>query len=152
MRVLCLLLLIKLISRKIDFSSFGRRPSVRRTRGICLKNNSLYRLRCRRNPQTLSLATHDGWRSVNATPRMAHRVTGAILRIYLFCCGNYSVENKRFCVFCAVCVRYNYQRIQQIALATEGSTNLNETVFICTNLNFIGKKRPISLCLYYIFL
>ena len=50
----------KLVSRKI-----------RRTRRLCLKNNSIYILRCRWNPQTLSLATHDGWRSVNATPRMA---------------------------------------------------------------------------------
>ena len=50
-RVLYLLLLIKRVSRKIDFSSFGRRPSVRRTRRLSLKNNSLYRLRCRWNPQ-----------------------------------------------------------------------------------------------------
>ena len=26
---------------------------------------------------------------------MAHRVTGALLRIYLFCCGNYSVEKYK---------------------------------------------------------
>ena len=39
---------------------------------LCLKNNSIYRLRFRWNPQTLSLATHDGWRGDNVlTPHGA---------------------------------------------------------------------------------
>ena len=72
----------KFVSRKIDFSSFGRRPSVRKIRRLCLRNNSIEGLRCRWNPLTLSLATHDGWRSVNATPRMAGTVKQVLFCVF----------------------------------------------------------------------
>ena len=72
-RLFCILLLIKPVSRKIDFSSLlfpsasdlKVRASTFGSQTLCLKNNSIYRLRSRWNPQTLSLATHDGWRGDN---------------------------------------------------------------------------------------
>ena len=78
---LCISRILREISKYAVADKFVSRK-IRKTRRLCLRNNSIEGLRCRWNPLTLSLATHDGWRSVNATPRMAGTVKQVLFCVF----------------------------------------------------------------------